>query len=94
VVELYASPFQNTPPRTPGQIYSPLTVKGAFALDRMSAPIPLCREDFRVEEIVIAGENGRPSEMSGRAVAKVNNRWGSFCCHIFHITLVIYHSAP
>ena len=51
------------------QKYRPLTVKGEYALNGVLVKIPICREDFLAREIAAAVANGRPSEMSGGAMA-------------------------
>ena len=75
------------------QKYRPLRVKGEYALDGVLVKIPICREDFLAREIAAALANGKPGEMSGGAMAGAKRMRELLSFH-FHITSVIYGSAP
>jgi hypothetical protein len=75
------------------QKYRPLTVKGEYGLNGVLAPIPICREDFLAREIAAALANGKPGEVSGGAMAGAKRMRELLSFH-FHITSVIYGSAP
>ena len=74
------------------QKYRPLTVKGEYALNGVLVKIPICREDFLAREIANVA-NCRPGEMSGGAMAGAKGMRELLSFH-FHITSVIYDSAP
>jgi hypothetical protein len=75
------------------QKYRPLTVKGEYALNGVLVKIPICREDFLAREIAAALANVKPGEMSGGAMAGAKRMRELLSFH-FHITSVIYDSAP
>jgi hypothetical protein len=75
------------------QKYRPLTVKGDYALNGVLVKTPICREDFPAREIAAALANGKPGEMSGGAMAEAKRIRELLSFH-FHITSVIYASAP
>ena len=75
------------------QKYRPLTVKGEYVLTGVMVKIPICREDFLAREIAAAVANGRPGAMSGGAMAGAKGMRELLSFH-FHITSVIYGSAP
>ena len=55
--------------------------------------IPICREDFLAGRLPQNVANGRPGEMSGGAMAGAKRMRELLSFH-FHITSVIYDSAP
>ena len=67
-------------------------MKGEYALNGVLVKIPICREDFLAREIAANVANGRPGKCPA-AMARAKRMRELLSFH-FHITSVIYDSAP